>query len=636
MSALDDIIARDSAPQQTSALDAIIARDSQVSAQASQPPATTPAKDSSLWGDFSRQLGLTARAGINGASGLPAMIGNALNAGVNGVFGTHLPPVSSALNYFENKAGLPQPQNATESIVQDVAGSMTGVNPSIAAGKVLAKTASPVASAIGKVMQSMPGMQVVGAGGAGAGSGIAREMGFGPGGQLTGALVGGGLGAVAPSAALATTRAAMDAPGAVVDAVRPFTNPEKYVGTQFAQTLGPDAAAVARNIRNAPEYVPGSLPTTAQVGQTPALVATEKSMANLSPEFKIAMANREADNNAARWQVLNDVGKTPEAIAAAQAAREAAASPLYDAAHANTANVGRGFINFARRPAVQQAMQHADQLARNEGVSIKWPTPDDRAIDGKALDYTARALGDMIDSAKRSGNNQQARALTEAQSYLKNWTEQYVPGVREAAQVYAQHSAPINTMEVGQQIANTLGTRAMNANGLPQIQLAPYRTALTQALKAQSHGVEEDALKSLQGVGQDLQRATVSSGLRSPGSDTAYNVSANGWLAKQLYGEDFGGAGTAARSVGALGAFLTGHPFLATGILTGGKRLGGMASDRLNAALSELLLNPQQMLPYLEAAKQGQKSASPLLAQGLRRNVNQGLLGMATSSGPKK
>jgi hypothetical protein len=356
----------------------------------------------------------------------------------------------------------------------------------------------------------------------------------------------------------------------------------------------------------------------------------------LLPEFKLALQDRETGNNAARWDVLNNVAQTPEALDAAKAARESAASPLYDAAHANTTNVGRGFIDFARRPAVQQAMQTADQMARNEGVKIKWPTPDDRAIDGRALDYTTRALGDMIDAAKRSGNNQQARALTEAQSYLKNWTEQYVPGVREAAQTFAEHSIPVNTMEAGQQISNALGSRALAANGLPMLSLSPYKSALVSAIKSQPYGLEENAAKSLQGIGQDLQRSTISNSMRSPGSDTAYNIAANGWLAKQLYGEDFGGAGPMARGVGALGATLAGHPVMGAGILGGGQKLGGVAAKNLNKALAELMLNPNSLLPYLESAKPGAPQISPSLIKALRSNVNQGLVGSSVSPGSKR
>jgi hypothetical protein len=403
---------------------------------------------------------------------------------------------------------------------------------------------------------------------------------------------------------------------------KPVVQPGRFVGEGLAGAMDPaEAAAAAQNIRGAQQFVPGSIPTTAQVAQTPVMVQTEKAAGNI-PAFKSAAAQRAIDNNDARWQALMGVAQTPEALAAANQARAAAAQPLYDAAHQATANVGKGFVNFAQRPAVQQAMQQADQLARNEGVQLKWPTPDDRAISGQALDYTNRALGDMIGAAQRAGNNQQARALTEAQSYLKSWTQTYVPGVRQAAQTHAQMSVPINTMEAGQAIANGLGTRAMNAGGAPEIQLMPYRSALTSAMKNAEFGIDPNALNSLQGIGQDLQRATVSNSIRSPGSDTAYNLAAQGWLARQLYGPTFGGASNLGKAVGAIGAAATGHPMIGLGILGGGNKIGQMVGNRLQDRLSGLLLNPDTVLPYLDA--RAAAAAQPVPSALAQRLLNYG------------
>jgi hypothetical protein len=450
-----------------------------------------------------------------------------------------------------------------------------------------------------------------------------------------------GLGGLLGGATPLVAEGARAAGQGLWNAVRPVVQPTQYVGEGLAGAMEPaEAGLAASNIRGAQQFVPGSLPTTAQVAQTPVMVQTEKAAGNI-PAFKTAMAQRAIDNNDARWQALMGVAQSPEALQAAQDARAVATQPLYDAAHQATANVGKGFINFAQRPAVQQAMQQADQLARNEGVTLTWPQPGgSRAISGQALDYTNRALGDMIDAAKRAGNSQQARALTEAQSYLKSWTQTYVPGVRQAAQAYAQASVPINTMEVGQQIANGLGTRAMNAGGAPEIQLMPFRSALTSAMKGAQFGIDPNALGTLQGIGQDLQRATVSNAIRSPGSDTAYNLAANGWLARQLYGPTFGGAGNLGKAVGAIGATALGHPMVGLGILGGGNKIGQMVGSRLQDRLAGLLMDPNAILPFLDAraAASAQSVPGPLM-QGLlnygRPSLVNGLLGGLNNAGNK-
>ena len=420
------------------------------------------------------------------------------------------------------------------------------------------------------------------------------------------------------------------------NAARPILRPTQYVGQGIADVMDPaEAATAAANIRSAPQFVDGSMPTTAQAAQTPVMVQTEKAAANI-PAFKTGMLQRSIDNNDARWQALMGVAQTPEALQAAQVARADAVQPLYDQAATQTANVGKAFMRLAQRPAMQQAMQQADQLAANRGETLVWPQQGgNMAISGRALDYTSRALNDMISSARAGGNKELASGLLDAQNQLQSWTQRYIPAQRQAAQTFARMSVPVNTMEAGQQIANGLGTRAMNAGGAPEIQLMPFRSALTKAMNsgdAAKYGIDANALNTLQGIGQDLQRGTVSNSIRSPGSDTAYNLAAQGWLARQLYGQTFGGAGNAGKAIGALGATALGHPMVGLGILGGANRLGQMVGNRLQDRMSDLLLNPNTVLPYLDAraAAAAQSVPNPLV-QGLlnygRPAITNGLVG---------
>ncbi|MCP2086073.1 UNVERIFIED_ORG: hypothetical protein J2Y81_002090 [Paraburkholderia sediminicola] len=439
------------------------------------------------------------------------------------------------------------------------------------------------------------------------------------------ALVGAGVGAGVP----AVLGGVAGAGRAMYNAALPVLNPRAYVGQQFANAVGDDAAQVASNIRSAPTYVPGSLPTTAQAGATPFLVQTEKATANSNPAFRTALEQRNIDNNDARWSALMGISGTPADLQAAQAARDAAATPLYQAAHAATANVGPAFMRYAQIPEMKEAMQRANDIASldaavGRGVPPVWPqapTPGvagsgSRQINGAALDYTSRALGDMINEAQRTGATTRVGALSALKSNVDNWMGMYVPGVQQARATYAAASVPVNTMQVGQQIANGLGTRSMNAGQVPQIQLMPYRSAFTQAMNGADYGIDGNALQSLQGIGQDLQRSTVSNSVRSPGSDTAYNVAANGWLARQLYGRNFQGGGiggvlgNAAQAAGAAGGAALFGPAgagvgSALGSGVGGLLNGSRVGTRLNQQLGGLLLNPQEFLPYLDARVAG-------------------------------
>jgi hypothetical protein len=216
----------------------------------------------------------------------------------------------------------------------------------------------------------------------------------------------------------------------------------------------------------------------------------------------------------------------------------------------------------------------------------------------------------------------------------------YIPAQRQAARTYAQMSVPINTMEAGQAIANGLGTRAMNAGGVPEIQLMPYRSALTSAMKNAPYGIDANALQTLQGIGQDLQRSTVSNSIRSPGSDTAYNLAANGWLARQLYGPTFGGGTPLGRIMAGSAAALAGHPLAGVGIASGMGKVGQMVGGRLQDRLTGLLMDPNAILPFLDARAAAPAQAIPgPLMQGLlnygRPAVVNGLIGGFQNPGNK-
>lgn len=431
---------------------------------------------------------------------------------------------------------------------------------------------------------------------------------------------------------------------------QPVIQPGRFVGQGLANAMEPvEAAAAAANIRNAPQFVPGSIPTTAQAAQTPVMVQTEKAAANI-PAFKAAAVQRASDNNIARWQALNGVAQDQTALDAATQARSAAAGPLYDAAHQAQTNVGPAFMRYAQIPEMQEAMQRAHSNAAldaavGRGVAPVWPTPPipgvspgSRAINGAALDYTSRALDDMIGDAQRAGNNSRATSLQALQQRVDSWTQSYIPGVRQASDTYADMSVPVNTMEAGQQIANKLGTKSMIpgiGGGVAELQLNPYRTALTTAMNSGNpakYGIDANALGTLQGIGQDLQRQSLSNSIKSPGSDTAYNLAANGWLARQIYGPAFGGSTALGRTIAGLGTAMAGHPWAGAGIAGGMGRIGQTVGGRLQDRLSGLLLNPDTVLPYLDARAASATQAAPNpLVQGLlnygRPAITNGLAG---------
>ena len=151
--------------------------------------------------DIPRQLGLTARYAIEGGGALPAMVAdvpgrlyNLAATGVDSFAGTRLPraPMAmDALPAFANLLGLPEPRDANERVIGDVARTMAGAGGSIGAFRRLAGSAQPSATSVMQAMAANPGQQVAAAGGAGFAGGATREAGGGPGEQAVAALAGG-------------------------------------------------------------------------------------------------------------------------------------------------------------------------------------------------------------------------------------------------------------------------------------------------------------------------------------------------------------------------------------------------------------------------------------------------------------
>lgn len=201
---LDAFVASQSGPA-VDPLDAFVASSGGVSRAAMPVAQPAPPPQRSAFGELARQVGLTARAGATGLASLPTMAGDVLNTGINAVTGglnrvagTSIPQLqmpSEALARGLTAAGLPQPEGATERVVQDVAGGLSGVGSQLRLGQALMNV--PAAAGVGSLLTAAPGAQIAGTvGGAGA-AGVTRESGGGPGAQLAAGI----LGSVAPVAA---------------------------------------------------------------------------------------------------------------------------------------------------------------------------------------------------------------------------------------------------------------------------------------------------------------------------------------------------------------------------------------------------------------------------------------------------
>jgi hypothetical protein len=219
----------------------------------SAPPETTAA---GLAGATTRGAGPYAASLAFGPEG-PAVvagfkiIGDPLTDGLNSILDHlgvdpkyHQISPSGALNLLMDKLGVSKPRTTTERVVQ--AGAEVGANAlgTVGIGQQLQKAApGTLKAATGDLLAQNPLQQVVGATTAGASSQTAKEMGFGPTGQLvagaTGGLLGGSL------AQPRTLKNAYQLDTAVQNAeglgIKPMTSdvlPPDTFGTKWLQSMG--------------------------------------------------------------------------------------------------------------------------------------------------------------------------------------------------------------------------------------------------------------------------------------------------------------------------------------------------------------------------------------------------------------
>jgi hypothetical protein len=279
--------------------------------------------------DMPRQLGLTARYGLEGVGNALDFLATPIRASLNAV-GVNSQPGGGAL--LADELGLPQPKSARERMVGDVARTMAGIAVPVGAGAAAARNTTGVTQAVARTLAANPTQQLVSAAGAGAAGGYARETGGNDVTQLV-ASVAGGLAAPAAvggvqRAAGAATRLAMPKPAMPQQVDITINNALQNSGltlgdlpANIASGIRNDVAAAYRSrgvlspdaIRRLADYrLTGATPTAAGLTLDPAIVSQQKNLAKLGINSKDPVAQQlgqtQNANNSALISGLNGLG----------------------------------------------------------------------------------------------------------------------------------------------------------------------------------------------------------------------------------------------------------------------------------------------------------------------------------------
>lgn len=498
--------------------------------------------------DVLRQLGLTARAGVTGALGLPTLASDALVSLINMIGGRNIPMPSQAQQQLMTRAGLPEPATPQERTVQDVTSAMAGVLGGYGLG-----AAMPPTMAAREVLMSSPSFQL-GSGAAAAGaSALAREEGAGPLEQLGLGML---AGTVAPSAGAATAVTAQRAAAGAREAVRPFTEAgrEVIVGNILRQLARDPESAAARMEQYVPG-VPGYTPTAPQAARDVGLAGAIPAIRAMDETGRFTTQQMQA--NQARINVLDRLAKDKDALAAAIAKRDEITDPLREAAFAQSTvtpetfssaialNVNKTIDDILASPVGKRStVQSVVNDARRDIERASTPAE----LYEIRKDLRAAAQG-LINKSGAGGPDASAykASKTQLEQIIKSvddTIEAAAPGYTEYLKKYAAASRGIERLEAAQDLrAKVKSTTPMmldDPSRAPEYMLS--QPAFVRAVR----GIEKETKLSpsqvavIKRVAKDLDEATFRV-TQEPGSNTFKNFSiANiigGVVGKQMFGE---------------------------------------------------------------------------------------------------
>lgn len=324
--------------------------------------------------DIPRQVGLTARHGIEGVGNVVDMVASPFRAAVNTVLPDKYAAQPGIGGKVADAIGLPKPANATERIVGDATQMMAGGGGTLGLASKVAKATTGTTQAVSKLAAANPGQQITSAAASGGAGGYTRETGGNEGSQLLASLSAGitsplimnkvqnlGQSAVNTVRRIATPAPAQnpqidihidhalqnsgltmaDLPVNIQNGIRQ----DVQAALQTNGNLSPDA------IRRLADYrLTNTTPTAATLTLDPAMVSQQKNLAKQGINSKDRAAHElgqvENANNRQLITGLNDLGaNTPDSTLAggqkvikALGERDAAAKSLikgrYDAAKA--------------------------------------------------------------------------------------------------------------------------------------------------------------------------------------------------------------------------------------------------------------------------------------------------------------
>jgi hypothetical protein len=410
--------------------------------QAAPPPSLPEAPS------FLRDV--VGRVGIG--QGLGMNTGDEIVAGLRSTFGST--PYEQALQEERAAVANARQQSPIASTVAEIGGA---VLPALGAMAATGGAAAPAALArLGPMAAgALTGAAQGGvAGFAGGEGGLAPRLDRATGEAVTGGLVGGALGAMAPIVAGATRRFFSSAEEQAADRInRAF----RADGTDAGQ-MGREYAARQAGQGALPETVADIRPRGNVAGTFDAAIQAPSAGRDSLIQRLLTRTDGQGDNLLDNFASLfgTNRGQFHASIEALETAQRSTAEPLYRAAYAH-GDVADPLVDSVLLSLPRSIFRNASDLARIEGLSpaalvtMRNGAPAMARVPAmRDLDVVKRSLDDQINSAFRSGNGAMGHALRSQRDLLLARLDEIVPSYGQARAAWAGPARVKDAVKLGQ------------------------------------------------------------------------------------------------------------------------------------------------------------------------------------------
>ena len=296
---------------------------------------------------------------------------------------------------------------------------------------------------------------------------------------------------------------------------RDLLNPKNMAYLSSLEGRGQD---VVNALRNTQAATPGVQLTSGQAASDVSgtlYPALEQDILGRRPNITAAV-ERQAQNEAARRAAVGEVAQTPEALQTAKETRTAETQPLYEQAKADTRMAaGRRDLNGVLQDIIKSNKANPPLVSMMEDIQNNVSTNVKQVRDvSSALDHVEGLLNSTNDPFVKS------QLLK-----VKDKMLTMIPGMKAADEAFAAASKPVNTMQVGQELAGKLTPFEGSAEQGPAFQRAMANPAETfesatgrKMIGNLSDAIGPEATAKLEAVRQDIARQAKTEQLAAQGA----------------------------------------------------------------------------------------------------------------------